>query len=237
MKKSDKVLSPEHKQVLAIMGLNFAVSPNDVPVEDIVVSTESLIQNTNLSPEVVDNIRAGVAGVLKSSKPPSSNLNKEERSALKDLQKDKSITILPADKGNCVVVMNSDKYVEQTKAMLSDTKTYKKVNKVPNIKNELIKKLKHLKSKGAIDQAIYDKCYPTVDALPRFYGLPKIHKPGTPLRPIVSCCGTTVHPAARHLADILTPLMGKTIHHVKNSSSFAKSVSDIQLDDNEIMVS
>ena len=234
--KSDKVLSPDHKQVLA-KGLNFAVSPSHVPVEDIVVSTESLIRNTNLSPEVVDNIRAGVAGVLKSSNPPPSNLSKDERSALKELQKDKSITILPADKGNCVVVMDTDKYIEQTKSMLSDPKTYKKVNKVPNIKNELIKKLKHLKSKGAIDQATYDKCYPTVDALPRFYGLPKIHKPGTPLRPIVSCCGTTVHPTARHLADILTPLMGKSIHHVKNSVSFAKSLADLELDDDEIMVS
>ena len=61
--KSDKVLSPDHKQVLA-KGLNSAVSPSHVPIEDIVVSTESLIRNTNLSPEEVDNIRAGVTRLV-----------------------------------------------------------------------------------------------------------------------------------------------------------------------------
>ena len=80
-------------------------------------------------------------------------------------------------------MVNTQQYLEQSKTTLSAPKIYTKVSKVPNIKNELIKKLKALKSKGAMDQKVYEKCYPTVDALPRFYGLPKIPKHGTPYVP------------------------------------------------------
>ena len=57
--------------------------------------------------------------------------------------------------------------------------------------------------------------------LPSFYGLPKIHKPSVPLRPIVSSVGTIVHNIARFLVPILGPLAGETEHHVKDSRQFS----------------
>ena len=48
-------------------------------------------------------------------------------------------------------------------------------------------------------------CVPT-----KFYGLPKIHKPDTPLRPIVSSCGSVTYGVAKELAKILKPLVGKS---------------------------
>ena len=41
----------------------------------------------------------------------------------------------------------------------------------------------------------------------KFYGLPKIHKPDTPLRPIVFSCGSVAYGVARELAKILKPLV------------------------------
>ena len=38
------------------------------------------------------------------------NLDRSEREALRDLKNDKSVTTLPADKGRCAVVMNTDEY-------------------------------------------------------------------------------------------------------------------------------
>ena len=57
--------------------------------------------------------------------------------------------------------------------------------------------------------------YPTGCVPPKFYGLPKIHKPDTPLRPIVSSCGSVTYGVAKELAKILKPLVGKvpTSHH------------------------
>ena len=47
--------------------------------------------------------------------------------------------------------------------------------------------------------------YPTGCVPPKFYGLPKIHKPDTPLRPIVSSCGSVTYGVAKELAKILKP--------------------------------
>ena len=52
--------------------------------------------------------------------------------------------------------------------------------------------------------------YPTGCVPPQFYGLPKIHKPDTPLRPIVSSCGSVTYGVAKELAKILKPLVGKS---------------------------
>ena len=52
--------------------------------------------------------------------------------------------------------------------------------------------------------------YPTGCVPPKFYGLPKIHKPDTPLRPIVSSCGSVTYGVAKELAKILKPLLGKS---------------------------
>ena len=55
----------------------------------------------------------------------------------------------------------------------------------------------------------------------------KIHKPGFPLRPIVSAVGSCTHQLAKYLADILTPLANNSF---KDSFSFTHellSVSNI----------
>jgi len=55
---------------------------------------------------------------------------------------------------------------------------------------------------------------------PRMYGLPKIHKEGIPLRPIVSNIGAPTYQLAKHLSGLLRQLTGKSAHHVKNSFHF-----------------
>ena len=42
---------------------------------------------------------------------------------------------------------------------------------------------------------------------PKFYGLPKIHKTGTPLRPIVSSRGSITYGVAKELSHIIKPLV------------------------------
>ena len=73
--------------------------------------------------------------------------------------------------------------------------------------------------------------------VPKIYGNPKVHKEGLPLRPIVSSMGSLTYVAARVLADVLTPLMGKTQHHIKNSVEFVKKLKDISITSNSTLVS
>ena len=66
----------------------------------------------DLEKEEVDTIRAKVNFTLQTSKPPKDNLSKDERKALKVLESDTSIVILPADKGQSTVILNREDYLE-----------------------------------------------------------------------------------------------------------------------------
>ena len=71
--------------------------------------------------------------------------------------------------------------------------------------------------------------YPIDCVPPKFYGLPKIHKPDTPLRPIVSSCGSVTYGVAKELAKLLKPLVGKSPHHINSTQDFVEWVRHITL--------
>ena len=72
---------------------------------------------------------------------------------------------------------------------------------------------------------------------PKFYGLPKIHKPDTPLRPIVSSCGSVTYGVAKELAKIFKPLVGKSPHHINSTQDFVEQVRHITLAPGECLSS
>ena len=79
--------------------------------------------------------------------------------------------------------------------------------------------------------------YPTGCVLTKFYGLPKIHKPDTPLRPIVSSCGSVTYGVAKELAKIFKPLVGKFQHHINSTQDFVEQVKHITLAPGEYLSS
>ncbi len=183
--------------------------------------------------------RSEVVGAIKSSKPPKNNISCGEKKALQDLKSDESIIILPADKGRATVVLNKQDYHEKITTLLSDTNTYEKLEKDPTgrYKRKLVNKLSTCNKEGKFSTQLYHKIYATSEAPPKLYGLPKIHKTGYPLRPIVSSIGSVTYPIAEHLAEILNPLVGKTEHHVLNSKHFVEMVKDTTLTPEETLVS
>jgi hypothetical protein len=58
----------------------------------------------------------------------------------------------------------------------------------------------------------------------RLYGLPNIHKEETPLRPLVNCNASPTHNLAKYLTGILSPFVGQSEHHVKNSETFVQRI-------------
>lgn len=101
---------------------------------------------------------------------------------------------MKADKGNCFVVIDRTDYNEKMEALLSDQLTYKLVQKSPfaKIERELNHRLLELKKKNKIDESTYRKLRSTDAAPPAIRGSIKHHKPGYPLRPIVSCIGSAL---------------------------------------------
>ncbi|CAH3045255.1 unnamed protein product [Pocillopora meandrina] len=100
-----------------------------------------------------------------------------------------------------------------------------------------VEKLLTLKRSGYLSEAVYNKIRPRHKQPPRIYGLPKIHKAYVLLRPIVSCVNTFAYDLSAYLANILSPLTGKSEYIVANSAHFVSTVSNETILDNEIMVS
>ena len=52
--------------------------------------------------------------------------------------------------------------------------------------------------------------YPMGCNAPKFYGIPEIHKPDIPLRPIMSSQGSVIYGVAKVCNKMLKPLAGKS---------------------------
>ena len=148
--------------------------------------------------------------VLKKVQPPRQNISRKEREAIERLRKDKNRVILMADKGVSMVVMDRDDYNNKAEELLQQP-NYRPIPNDPTnkLKNRLITLLKKIKSEGGMSDATYKRLYPTGAGSPKFYGLPKVHKQGTPLRPIVSSIGAATYQTSKELSRILKPLVGK----------------------------
>ena len=72
---------------------------------------------------------------------------------------------------------------------------------------------------------------------PRLYGLPKIHKAGAPLRPIVSAIGSPAYYVAKHMSKLLSPHIGQTESYLKDSKHFVQKIKDLYLEPGDILVS
>ena len=230
-------LSDAQTKVLS-HGLGYAVSPDSVNdssiVDEYIVACEKACWK--LPKSDAEQLRSEIVGTLKSAKPPPSNISKEERLAIK-LQKEASIMVLGADKGRATVVMEKSDYDNKMCALLSDTKTYEKLGKdpTPRYKKELVNILQRLEKEGKIRNEDKKFLYPTTENIPRMYGSPKIHKDGTPLRPIVDFTGSIGYNVAKSLAEILAPVVGQSEHHVLNSKSLADQLKNITVEEDEIL--
>jgi len=135
--------------------------------------------------------------------------------------------------------MDRKDYDKKVQQMLNDQKTYKILDKHPTqwTERKLNEKLANLKREDKINDSLYKKL-PSSDGLPpRFYGLPKVHKPGYPLRPIVSFIDSPTYMLSKHLAQTLKPLVGNTDFTVKNSVDFCDQIKHVKLEEDDELVS
>ena len=175
---------------------------------------------------------------LKNSKPPKDNLSKDERKALKELQSDTSTVILPADKGRSTVILNREDYLEKCMDHINNG-PYQLLKKdsTTKIKAKTLKQLKVLKDNEFIDNKLYYYLKPTDSPAPRFYGQPKIHKPGVPIRPIVSYSGSLLYNRNKYIPNILKTYVKHENNNAKNSTTFSSYIRNVPIEDDEIMVS
>ena len=134
-----------------------------------------------------------------------------------------------------MVIMDRQDYINKAISLLNQN-TYRSISWDPTntTKNKLISILKRVKNHTRLDSLNYKSMYPIGCVPPKFYGLPKIHKPDTPLRPIVSSCGSVTYGVAKELAKMLKPLVGKSPHHINGTQDFVEQIEHITLGPGEM---
>lgn len=155
------------------------------------------------------------------------------------LRKDKNVVIMKADKGNAVVVLDINDYRKKIYDIL-DSDKFEKLDSDPTVKRELAfrTKLLSLKKEGKIDNKTYDRITPCGSRAGVLYGLPKIHKEGAPLRPIISAVQTYNYNVAKYLDEILKPALFKDDNYMlKDSFDFINKISKVKPKEGQYIVS
>lgn len=230
---SSRPLTQIENSVLS-KGLNFSVVPKSVRVLDFVTAIESTV--SQLPEEEGDRFRCEASLLLNKIPVPKPNLEKEEFKAVSILGKDDTVKVLPADKGNATVVLDAETYKEKITETLQAGK-YTLLTKDPteSFERKVANTLR--KHKALFSDKQRTRLTPHHSKIPHMYGLPKIHKPNVPLRPIISSRDSPCRELSKVLLDILTPLVGKTDSFIKNSKDFVVKSKTIVLTETDKLVS
>ncbi|BHF74871.1 hypothetical protein SprV_0501795900 [Sparganum proliferum] len=165
-----------------------------------IAAVESILGQTEATEETKSLIRHKVSSLLMAHRPREV-LSKVERDVLRELKADKDLVIVPADKGRSTSVLDRKDYLQKAKGLLEDRQFYVPcaTNPVKALTREINVTLLALENSGAITPTDRRMARPQDTTLARFYGLPKVHKDGAPLRPIVSLKGTPTYGLAKWL--------------------------------------
>ena len=166
--------------------------------------------------------------------------SKKVKTAKNFLKEHKNICFTCADKGNVTVCVNTDEYCEQMENIFSDTKTYKIINKNPlsSLQKNVHQFLSFLNDNEFLQKKYHNNSLTqTNTVLPKAYGLPKIHKEGITLRPIIFSINSPVHFLAKILNSNLSSVLKKPDSHIDNSFQLLDMISNINIPPNYMLLS
>ena len=90
--------------------------------------------------------------------------------------------------------------------------------------------LKSMRDQNIIQSNLHDQLHSCGTTAPRLYGLPKIHKTGIPMRPILDMINSPFHSTAKWLAQLLKPILQQlTTYTLKDSFQLAERLKDVSL--------
>ena len=157
--------------------------------------------------------------------------DKDMFTALKSLSKKENLIITRPDKGNGVVLLNKDSYLEKMTTILNDASKFSQVTSdvfafLLKMEDKVNRLLRKFRANNIISDSTFYNLYCSGSRPGVMYGLPKVHKEGCPIRPILAAIGTHNYNLAKFLVPILDPI-SVSEYTVKDSFSFAKELSDL----------
>ena len=220
---SDLNSTPTDEQVfVSTFTRENTIFPSDMPFKDIPKYQPKII-NRSLN-EKLNNLKVSIQNIYESHidcKLPD-NLSPADRLALKSLKnKAKGGVIFKvSDKGKGFVAMQRETYSEKCLQHLEDPVVYKQLKAGPlsGSKKRVMTTVNNLD--GKLPQSTINVMKPNNTNLGEFYGLPKTHKAGHPIRPIISAINTPVEKLSFPVTKILVQCQKLIPTLVRDSSGF-----------------
>ena len=96
---------------VAEVAFNFSITSKTLTNKNIIATKEDAVKD--FEKEEVEKICPKISLTLQNPKPPTDNLSEDEHKALKELQFDTTVVILPDDKDRSTVNRNCEDYLER----------------------------------------------------------------------------------------------------------------------------
>ncbi|VDM05548.1 unnamed protein product [Schistocephalus solidus] len=108
----------------------------------------------------------------------------------------------------------------------------KEKDSTDEVEAQLTNCLKRLRAEDVINDRDFERLRPVGTHIPRLYGLPKIHKEGLTVRPILDMRNSPNHAIAKWLAEKLKPIQRQRAPlSDRNTFKFIDDVKEINLND------
>ena len=101
----------EDEKELLEKGMNYSITPTTILAVDLVAKTETVL--AEMPTEEADSIRADRSSIIQRTQAPKPNCTRNQIAALKSLQRNDNIIILPADKERATVILNKKDYIRK----------------------------------------------------------------------------------------------------------------------------
>ena len=172
---------------------------------------------------------------------PRNNLSSKEREALQSLKRNKDLNVKKADKGSCVVIMDTENKINEGQTLLDNSKHYRPLDE-PMVKEtqykvkQLIQELHENKNIDDMTKKWLSQT-PSPPRIPIFYTLTEIHKPTPVGRPIISGCDGPTERISAFLDRLLQPIAQRQASYLKDSTDFINFIESTEVPKHAIIVS
>lgn len=186
----------EEQLLLLNKGLNYAPRPKNVDLLESIVDIETILKFKPFS--VQNEIRAksfDVINTTKKSEKSHRNHNLNDWKTIKEL-KQKPVVYVKADKGNKLVILDKSEYDSRVQQLINDC-DYKKLKKSPL--PSMVRECDALRKKisATFGNRYLRTLHVSNPSVGKLYALPKVHKIGNHMRPIVPGINTACYHIAK----------------------------------------
>ncbi|CAH8502173.1 unnamed protein product [Dicrocoelium dendriticum] len=238
---SSVILTQTQLNVLSL-GPKFCIPCKKIDQAALEVQFESLIAQTKdllpTSSSDVENLKSSLVHscheYVKTKPSSNSIITREQIQSLKELRLNNELIISKPDKGSGIVLMDRVDYIHKMQHILSDESKFQRLMTGKDNTGELEKQLtgclRRMMQAKLITKKEFEKLKPSGGHLPRLYGLPKVHKEGAPMRPILDMVGSPQHLLAQWMVAKLQPLRNLVCTYcVRDTFEFIERISESNL--------